>query len=146
MSIRRTRSSSKAPCARGELWPCRQKRRTYAGWADDLTAIADALGAREFGVTGWSEGGPWALAAAAYIDRRRLRHVSSIAGGSYGTFGDNWAADQLTKADAMGGYLALKFRPGFRLMYAALGLTAKRFGRSQYVKGSGHEHLRDHHR
>lgn len=108
----------------------RQKNRTYAGWADDLLAIADALGAREFGVTGWSEGGPWALAAAAYIDPRRLRHVSSIAGGSYGTFGDNWAADQLSKADAMGGYLALSFRPGFRLMYAILGLTAKRFRRS----------------
>jgi pimeloyl-ACP methyl ester carboxylesterase len=108
----------------------RQKSRSYDGWADDLTAIADALGYREFGVTGWSEGGPWALAAAAYIDPRRLRHVTSIAGGSYGTFGDNWAADQLTKADAMGGYLALKFRPGFHLMYAALGLAAKRFRRS----------------
>ena len=70
----------------------RQKTRSYAGWADDLTAIADALGYRAFGVTGWSEGGPWALAAAAYIDPLRLRHVSSIAGGSYGTFGDNWAA------------------------------------------------------
>jgi pimeloyl-ACP methyl ester carboxylesterase len=111
----------------------RQKNRTYAGWADDMTAIADALGYREFGVTGWSEGGPWALAAAAYIDSRRLRHVSSIAGGSYGTFGDNWAADQLSKADAMGGKLALKFPPGFRLMYALLGLTAKRFRRS-YVE------------
>lgn len=107
-----------------------QKKRTYAGWADDLLAIADALGAHEFGVTGWSEGGPWALAAAAYIDSRRLRHVSSIAGGSYGTFGDNWAADQLSKADAMGGYLAMHFPPGFRLMYAILGLTAKRFRRS----------------
>jgi pimeloyl-ACP methyl ester carboxylesterase len=108
----------------------RQKSRTYAGWADDLVAIADALGHREFGVTGWSEGGPWALAAAATIDPRRLRHVSSIAGGSYGTFGDNWAADQLSKADALGGYLALRFRPGFQLMYAILGLTAKRFRRS----------------
>ena len=35
-----------------------QKSRTYAGWADDLITIADALGYREFGVTGWSEGGP----------------------------------------------------------------------------------------
>src|SRR5690348_5949600 len=33
-----------------------QKTRTYSGWADDLVAIADALGHREFGVTGWSEG------------------------------------------------------------------------------------------
>ncbi|MDI1283249.1 MAG: alpha/beta hydrolase [Reyranella sp.] len=110
-----------------------QKVRTYSGWADDLTAIADALGYHEFGVTGWSEGGPWALAAAAYIDPLRLRHVSSIAGGSYGAFGDNWAADQLSKADALGGSLALRFSPGFRLMYATLGITAKYF-RGTYVK------------
>lgn len=107
-----------------------QKTRSYAGWAEDMVAIADALGADTFGVTGWSEGGPWALAAAAYIDAGRLRHVSSIAGGSYGTFGDNWAADRLSKADAMGGTLALRFKPGFRLMYAALGLTARRFRKS----------------
>lgn len=108
----------------------RQAERSYAGWADDLVTIADALDARTFGVTGWSEGGPWALAAAAYIDPQRLRHVSSIAGGSYGAFGDNWAADRLSKADAFGGALALRFRPGFRLMYAALGLTAMRFSKS----------------
>lgn len=107
-----------------------QKERSYAGWADDLVAIADASGARTFGVTGWSEGGPWALAAAAHVDPARLRHVSSIAGGSYGAFGDNWAADRLSKADAFGGALALRFTPGFRLMYAALGLTATRFPRS----------------
>jgi len=60
--------------------------RTYFDWANDLVAIADALGYHKFGVTGWSEGGPWALAAAAYIDLDRLRHVSSIAGGSYRAF------------------------------------------------------------
>jgi pimeloyl-ACP methyl ester carboxylesterase len=92
-----------------------------------LITIADTLGYHEFGVTGWSEGGPWALAAAAYIDPFRLRHVSSIAGGSYGTFGDNWAADHLSQADALGGFLALHFEPGFRLMYATLGITAKHF-------------------
>ncbi|HEV7733509.1 MAG TPA: alpha/beta hydrolase [Candidatus Binatia bacterium] len=107
-----------------------QTTRTYSGWADDLTTIADALGYDEFGVTGWSEGGPWALAAAAYIDPRRLRHVTSIAGGSYGTFGDDWAATYLSKADAMGGFLALHFEPGFRLMYAAIGLTAEHFRKS----------------
>jgi pimeloyl-ACP methyl ester carboxylesterase len=104
-----------------------QKARTYAGWADDLVTIADALGYQEFGVTGWSEGGPWALAAAAYIDSARLRHVTSIAPGSYGAFGDNWAAEYLSKVDALGGSLALRFKPGFRLMYAAVGVTAKRF-------------------
>jgi pimeloyl-ACP methyl ester carboxylesterase len=107
-----------------------QKARTYAGWADDLVTLADALGADEFGVTGWSEGGPWALAAAAYIDPARLRHVSSIAPGSYGAFGDNSAKQFLSKVDALGGSLALRFTPGFRLMYAALGLSAKRFRKS----------------
>jgi pimeloyl-ACP methyl ester carboxylesterase len=110
-----------------------QITRTYSDWADDLTTIADALGYREFGVTGWSEGGPWALAAAAYIDPLRLRHVSSIAGGSYGTFGDNWAADHLSKIDAFGGFLALHFEPGFRLMYAAVGITAEHY-RKTYMK------------
>ena len=110
-----------------------QADRSFAGWATDLTAIADALGHREFGVSGWSEGGPWALAAAAYIDPARLRHVTSIAGGSYGAFGDNWAADRLSKADALGGLLALHFEPGFRLMYAAIGITAEHF-RATYFK------------
>lgn len=110
-----------------------QQDRSYAGWADDMTAVADALGYKTFGVTGWSEGGPWALAAAAYIDPARLRHVSNIAGGCYGAFGDNWAADRLSKADALGGFLALHFEPGFRLMYAALGVTAEHF-RATYFK------------
>ncbi len=111
----------------------RQKDRSYAGWAGDMTAIADALGHREFGVTGWSEGGPWALSAAAYIDPARLRHVSNIAGGCYGAFGDNWAADRLSKADAIGGFLALHVEPGFRMMYAAIGITAEHF-RATYFK------------
>ena len=110
-----------------------QKARTYSGWADDLVAIADALGHYEFGVTGCSEGGPWALAAAAYIDPLRLRHVSSIAPRSYGAFGDNWAAEYLSKIDALGGTLAQRFKPAFRLMYASLGITAKHF-RGSFVK------------
>jgi pimeloyl-ACP methyl ester carboxylesterase len=110
-----------------------QKSRSYSGWADDIVAVADALGYQQFGVTGWSEGGPWALAAAAYIDPARLHHVSSIAGGSYGTFGDNWAAQYLSKVDALGGTLALRFTPGFRLMYAALGVSAKHF-RTSFVE------------
>lgn len=110
-----------------------QADRSYAGWADDMTAIADALGHRSFGATGWSEGGPWALAAAAYIDPARLCHVTNIAGGCYGAFGDNWAADHLSKADALGGFLALHFAPGFRLMYEAIGITAEHF-RATYFK------------
>lgn len=110
--------------------------RTFADWAADISTVADALGHREFGVTGWSEGGPFALAAAAYLDPARLRHVTNIAGGCYGAFGDNWAADHLSKADAVGGTLALRFRPGFELMYASIGFGAK------HLRGSFAKQLR----
>jgi len=109
-----------------------QSSRSYQGWAKDLEHIADTLGYRRFGVTGWSEGGPWALAAAAYIDPVKLAHVTSIAGGSYGAFGDNSARRYLSKADAFGGFLAMHFEPGFRLMYSAIGLTATHFRTSFY--------------
>lgn len=111
-----------------------QQNRSFAGWAADLEAVADALEADRFAVTGWSEGGPWALAAAAYIDPARLVHVTSIAGGSYGAFGSNWAAKHLSPADAMGGFLALHFRPGFQFMYELIDIAATRFP-EQYKKG-----------
>jgi len=104
-----------------------QPNRTFAGWTDDLLRLADSLGARQFAVTGWSEGGPWALAAAAYLDAARLVHVACIAGASYGTFGANWAAAHLSRADALGGRLALHFQPGFKLMYELLGVSATHF-------------------
>ena len=110
-----------------------QHGRTFAGWAGDLEAIADALGTDRFAVTGWSEGGPWALAAAAYLDPTKLIHVTSIAPGSYGAFGTNWAAKDLSSADAMGGFLALHFRPGFQLMYDLIDIAATRFP-EQYKK------------
>lgn len=106
---------------------------TFARWATDLVTIADALGYREFGVTGWSGGGPYAVAAAAYIDPARLRHVTAIAPACYGAFGDNWAVNHLSKADAFGGYLATHFETGFRLMYAAIEVAADHF-RTSYIK------------
>lgn len=104
-----------------------QPGRTFASWACDLLALADSLDAQSFAVTGWSEGGPWALAAAAYLDPGRLANVSCIAGASYGAFGANWAAPYQSSVDALGGRLALHFHPGFRLMYDLLGLSARRF-------------------
>jgi pimeloyl-ACP methyl ester carboxylesterase len=111
-----------------------QEDRTFASWAADLQAVADALEADRFAVTGWSEGGPWALAAAAYLDPAKLIHVTSIAGGSYGAFGANWAARDLSQVDAMGGFLALHFRPGFQLMYDLVDIAATRFP-ERYKKG-----------
>lgn len=110
-----------------------QQERTYQGWADDLTTLADALGCEQFGVSGWSEGGPWALAAAAYIDPARLRHVSYLAGAAFGAFGDNSAKQYLDKPDAIGGALALHHPVAFHLMYAMLELDAVHF-RKAYLK------------
>lgn len=110
-----------------------QHPRTFRGWADDMLEIADSLGAERFGVLGWSEGGPWSIAAAAYIPQDRAVHVAEIAGGCYGAFGPNAAARHLDAVDAMGGRLALHFHPGFRLMYDVLGITATKM-RGTYGK------------
>lgn len=84
-----------------------QVDRSVASWAADLEAVADAFDADQFAVTGWSEGGLWALAAAAYIPQERLVHVSSIAPG--------------------GGRMDLHFAPDLTLMYQLLGLTRDAF-------------------
>jgi pimeloyl-ACP methyl ester carboxylesterase len=110
-----------------------QRGRTFEGWTGDLLLLADSFGAHRFAVTGWSEGGPWALAAAAYLDPARLVNVVCIAGGNYGTFGSNWAAKYLSSVDALGGRLALHFHPGFTLMYDVLGISATHFA-DRYAK------------
>lgn len=94
--------------------------RTLSGWATDVAALADHLEVDRFCVSGWSEGGPYALACAAGLPPDRLALTISVAGGSYGAFGDNWASGYLNLADWIGGFLAMHFRPGFRLMYDAL--------------------------
>ena len=101
--------------------------RSLRQWADDVLALADALGVVRFAVTGWSEGGPYALACAAGIPGERLSQTVSVAGGSYGAFGDNWAAPLQNPVDRLGGWLCLHLHPGFRLMYDALAWDAVHF-------------------
>jgi pimeloyl-ACP methyl ester carboxylesterase len=60
-------------------------RRTFADWPKDVVALADALGVEEFGVVGWSAGGPYAASCAALIPTRltgvgigACRHLSQF--------------------------------------------------------------------
>jgi pimeloyl-ACP methyl ester carboxylesterase len=47
--------------------------RTLRGWASDVAALADSLDYRHYGVLGFSGGGPFALACAAYVPERVTR-------------------------------------------------------------------------
>jgi pimeloyl-ACP methyl ester carboxylesterase len=49
--------------------------RTTAGWADDVAALADHLGAERFAVIGLSSGGPYAVACAALLGERLVGAV-----------------------------------------------------------------------
>ena len=57
----------------------RREGRVAADCAADVTAIADALGAERFYVTGWSGGGPHVLASAALLPDR-VRSASTLGG------------------------------------------------------------------
>ena len=57
----------------------RREGRVVADCAADVAAIADAIGAERFYVTGWSGGGPHVLATAALL-RGRVRAASTMGG------------------------------------------------------------------
>jgi len=50
-----------------------QPGREFADWAGDVAALADELGIDEYGVVGFSGGGPYALACAAHTPERVTR-------------------------------------------------------------------------
>src|SRR5947209_3189109 len=54
-----------------------QPRRTLAGWADDVVALADVLNVDRFAVRGYSGGGPYALAT------RSEEHTSELQSRQY---------------------------------------------------------------
>jgi pimeloyl-ACP methyl ester carboxylesterase len=56
-----------------------QPRRTFADWADDVCALADALGVERFAVAGISGGGPYAAACAWKIPDR-LTSIGIVSG------------------------------------------------------------------
>lgn len=45
-------------------------RRTFGAWPSDVVELADALRVENFGVVGWSRGGPYAAVCAARIPAR----------------------------------------------------------------------------
>ena len=72
----------------------RQPGRIVADCSTDTTSILDQLGADRFFVTGWSAGGPFALACAALLPERVIAS-STIAGvAPYGAKNLDWEAGQ----------------------------------------------------
>lgn len=66
--------------------------RTIAAAADDVAAIADALGFGQFAVFGHSGGGPHALACAARLPHRVIAAVSASAPAPFDAAGLDWFA------------------------------------------------------
>jgi pimeloyl-ACP methyl ester carboxylesterase len=56
-----------------------QKQRTLLDWARDVNQLADHLGLEQFAVTGWSAGGPYALACA-YALPERVKAAALLSG------------------------------------------------------------------
>jgi pimeloyl-ACP methyl ester carboxylesterase len=61
----------------------RHPARTLLGWADDVAALANALGLERFAIIGFSAGGPHALACAAQLGERVTRVVVVGCGGPW---------------------------------------------------------------
>lgn len=63
-------------------------KQSFADWAGDVAAFADALGVDEYGVVGFSAGGPYALACGAHTPER-VTGCSVVSGvGPYGVAAD----------------------------------------------------------
>lgn len=95
---------------------------TVADYGRSLGAFADALAIEEFGVWGYSGGGPYALAAAAQL-APRLTHVAvSAAMGQLGV----WATpDDFAKTDRQFLDLAVRHPWRARRILAAIALAAR---------------------
>jgi pimeloyl-ACP methyl ester carboxylesterase len=74
--------------------------RTFADWPSDVLELADALGIDQFGVLGWSAGGPYAAACAARIpDRLTAVGIGACRALAQFNFAENPDAQKELKAD-----------------------------------------------
>ncbi len=74
-----------------------QSGRTLLGWPQDVSALADHLGIERFAVSGWSAGGPYALACA-YRIPERLTSVGLVSSfGPYDRPGATAGMDRFNK-------------------------------------------------
>jgi pimeloyl-ACP methyl ester carboxylesterase len=75
-------------------------RRTFGDWPGDVAEFGDVLGIDEFGVVGWSAGGPYAAACAARIpDRLTGVAIGACRALSRFNFAENPAAREELPAD-----------------------------------------------
>jgi pimeloyl-ACP methyl ester carboxylesterase len=97
--------------------------RSVLGWADDVAALADSLGASDLAVLGWSLGGQYALAVAAGLGGRVVR--TATVGGVVPV---DSSADlaQLSRLDRNLLWLSDHAPPLARLVFGQVGRTARR--------------------
>ncbi|MBK8974018.1 MAG: alpha/beta hydrolase [Hahellaceae bacterium] len=88
-------------------------------YGNDISSLADRLGIEDYGVMGWSSGGPPSLAAA-YRDPRRVRFVISADG--YTNFGEFPDAEKALAELGRKGAQVSEDKP--RLFSAVLNLSA----------------------
>lgn len=72
-----------------------QPGRGFADWAADVAALADELGIEEYGVVGFSGGGPYALACAAHTPERVTRCAVVSGVGPPGTQRDGFGFERV---------------------------------------------------
>ncbi len=91
--------------------------RTLLGWADDVDALAHAIGLGRFGVLGWSAGGPFA-AACAYALADRVTSVALVASAVPGDWPEMKQA--INRTDRALLQLSFHARPGASLALHAM--------------------------
>lgn len=100
-----------------------QRSRVFGDWPNDVCALADHLGFREFGVVGHSGAGPHLFACGVFINPARLKFIGAL--GPWGPISDPRVADGLNAVDRFYAGLAVRFPWLMNLAFAPLGWAAK---------------------
>lgn len=99
------------------------RKRTVVGWAADVSALADHLGATAIAPFGWSLGGQYALAVASGLPDRVVR---TAVVGSVTPFDDETSAEEAGRLDRTLLRLSRRLPPAARLTFRFIHRQASR--------------------